>query len=140
MAYNKKKIYKQALSIIQEKQCLDITELIALLPCQKSIFYTFFPNDSEELDSIKELIGTNKRIVCGSLKRKWIQSENSTLQIAAYKLLGEEDEVHRLSGTRNETTLKGDKDHPIEFNDEVSRNKLIAELSKELAESGIKTE
>jgi len=140
MAFNKKKIYKQALELINKKEILDITELTALLPCHRSTFYLFFPADSDELDNIKDLIDTNKRIVCGSLKRKWIGSENSTLQIAAYKLMGSDEEVHRLSGTRQETTLKGDKDHPIEFNDEVSRNKLIAELTKELAESGIKVE
>jgi len=132
MAFNKKKILKQALELIKEKQILDITELTALLPCHRATFYSFFPADSDELDNIKDLINTNKRIVCGSLKRKWIASENSTLQIAAYKLMGEDEEVHRLNGSKQETTLKGDKDHPIQFDDEVGRNKLIAELSAEL--------
>lgn len=132
MAFNKKKIYKLALQIIEEKNILDITELIAFLPCQKSVFYTFFPAESEESEKIKDLISTNKRIACGSLKRKWIGSENATLQIAAYKLMGDEDEVHRLSGTKQETTLKGDKDNPIQFDDEIGRKKLIAELSAEL--------
>lgn len=140
MAFNKKKIYKQALDLIVSKECLDIAELIVFLPCSKQTFYVFFPKDSDELDLFKEMINANKTKACGFMKRKWMNSENATLQVAAYKLMGRVEEVHRLNGTRNETTLKGDKDHPIEFNDEVSRNKLIAELSKELAESGIKTE
>jgi len=140
MAFNRKKIYKQSISIIEEKECLDITELIAFLPCTRATFYSFFPGDSNDLDTLKELINTNKKVACGMMKRKWIKSENPTLQIAAYKLMGEEEEVHRLNGTKTETTLKGDKDHPIEFNDEVSRNKLIAELTAEFAASGITTE
>lgn len=140
MAFSKSKIYKQAIKLIEEKECLDIRELVAFLPCQTTCFYAFFPATSKESETFKEMINTNKVKACGGLKRRWIKSENATLQIAAYKLMGDEDEVHRLSGTRNETTLKGDKDHPIELNDEVSRNKLIAELSKELLESGIKTE
>jgi len=133
MAFNKTKIYKLSLKLIVEKECLDIRELIALLPCQTTCFYSFFPADSKESETIKEMINTNKVKACGGLKRKWIKSENATLQIAAYKLMGEDEEVHRLNGSKQETTLRGDKDHPIEFNDEVSRNKLIAELTKELA-------
>jgi len=133
MAFNKKKIYKQAVSLIAEKECLDIAELIVFLPCSKQTFYSFFPKDSDELDLFKELINENKIKACGFMKRKWMKSENPTLQVAAYKLMGKTHEVHRLNGTKQETTIKGDKDHPIEFNDEVSRNKLIAELTKELA-------
>lgn len=132
MAFNKSKIYKLAIKTIQENECLDIRELIALLPCQTTCFYSFFPADSKESETFKELINTNKVKACGGLKRKWIKSENATLQIAAYKLMGDEDEVHRLSGTKQETTLKGDKDNPIHFDDEVGRKKLIAELSLEL--------
>ena len=137
MAFNKKKIYKLAISTIEEKECLDITELIISLPCQRSTFYTFFPEDSDELDNLKELINVNKTKACGTLKRKWIKSDNPTLNIAAYKLMGSDEEVHRLNGSRTETTLKGDKDNPIQIDDEVGRNKLIAELTAELAASGI---
>ncbi len=140
MAFNRKKIYKNALAIIEEKECLDITELIAFLPCTRATFYTFFPGDSDDLDTLKELINTNKKVACGMMKRKWIKSENPTLQIAAYKLMGEDEEVHRLNGSKTETTLKGDKDNPIQFDDEIGRNKLIAELTKELGLSGIKEE
>jgi len=140
MAFNKKKIYKQALELIKEKECLDIAELIAFLPCSKATFYIFFPKDSDELDLFKEMIDTYKTKACGFMKRKWMNSENPTLQVAAYKLMGKTQEVHRLNGTKQETTLKGDKDHPIEFNDEIGRNKLIAELTAELGLTGIKQE
>lgn len=132
MAFSQNKIYKQSLKIIEEKGVLDIKELITLLPCNKSTFYELFPAESEKMESLKELINDNKIVQCGSLKRKWLKSENATLQIAVYKLMGDDDEVHRLNASRTESTLKGDPEHPIQINDEAKRDKLIAELTAKL--------
>lgn len=134
MAFVKEKIYKQALKIVKEKKILDIRELINFLPCNKSTFYLFFPAQSEEMETIKENIEDNKIVVCGSLKRKWINSDSPVLQIAAYKLISSDEEAHRLNGSKTESTIRGDKDNPIEINDEAGRNKLIAELTAELAD------
>lgn len=140
MAYNKRKIYKSALTIIKEKNLFFVEDIVAMLPCTKTTFYDFFKIDSDEMNTIKEALEANKVAVKANMRKKWYESDNPSLQISLMKIIGTDEEAHRLNGSKQETTLKGDKDHPIEFNDEVSRNKLIAELSKELAESGIKTE
>lgn len=140
MAYSKRKIYKQALQTIKDKKLFFIEDIVALLPCTKSTFYSFFNIDSDEMNTIKEALEVNKVEVKASMRKKWFDSENPSLQISLMKIIGTDEEAHRLNGSKQETTLKGDKDNPIQFDDEIGRNKLIAELTKELGLSGIKQE
>jgi len=131
--FNKKKIFKQALDVIKEKQCLTIEEVVSFLPCSKTTFYDFFPATSEESEAVKDAIGVNCVKATGAMIRNWIKSDAPpALQMGAMKILGTEEQAHRLNGSKMETTLKGDAEHPISFDDEVGRNKLIAELSQEL--------
>lgn len=132
MAYNRRKIYKQALEKIKSSNLFFIEDIVALLPCDKTTFYRFFPTESNEYNSIKELLEENKITVKSNMRKKWYESDNPSLQISLMKIIGTDEEAHRLNGSKQETTLKGDKDHPIQFDDEIGRNKLIAELSAEL--------
>jgi len=140
MAYTKRQLYKKALEVADKEQCFFIEEVCCKIPCSKTLFYERFPIGSNEMNEVKRIIANNRVKTTGTMIRKWVTSEAPALQIGAMKILGTKKQAHALNGSKQETTLKGDKDHPIEFNDEVSRNKLIAELTKELAESGIKVE
>ena len=37
-----------------------------------------------------------------SMRDKWYKSENATLQVCLMKLIADEDEAHRLNGTKRE--------------------------------------
>lgn len=131
MAYVKSKIYKEAQRVIKEKNLFFVEDIIALLPCDKTTFYRFFPPESNESNTIKDLLDQNKVTVKANMRKKWYESENPSLQISLMKIIGTDEEAHRLNGSRQETTLKGDKENPIQIDDEAGRLRLIAELQSE---------
>ena len=95
---DKKKIYEKAIEAIKMYKLLYIEEVITYLPISKKTFYDFYPIESNELNTIKELIDENKVNLKVNLRQKWYKSENATLQMGIYKLLANEDELDRLSG------------------------------------------
>lgn len=104
MAYNKEKLYKQALELAEKKKCFFIEQLITFMPCSKSTFYEFYPDASDELNAIKEILDKNKIEVKSAMYKKWFDSDNPTLQVAFMKLIATDEEAHRLNGTKQEIT------------------------------------
>ena len=102
MAYDRKKIYEQALDIIEKKKLFFIEDVISLLPISKQTFYEFFKVESNELDTIKELLDKNKIEVKNGLRNKWYNGNNPLTQMALYKLIGTEEEYHRIASTKTE--------------------------------------
>jgi hypothetical protein len=100
MAYNKEKIYKQALQAISENKLFFIEDVICYLPCAKATFYDFFPSNSDELNTIKDELEKNKTEIKVSMRAKWYKSDNPSLQIALMKMIATDDEAHRLNGSR----------------------------------------
>lgn len=107
MAYNRKKIYKNALKIADEEGFLFVEHLVASLPITKETFYTWFPTGSCELDAIKEILERNKSSKKKSMLNKWFESEAPPLQIALYKLVGSDEERKVLSTNWNENNHSG---------------------------------
>jgi len=99
MAYNKNKIFKQAKEAIQKNKLFFIEDIVAFLPITKQTFYVFFPLGSDELDELKELLDANRVEIKVSMRSKWYKSENATLQLALMKLIGTDEEAHRLNGS-----------------------------------------
>jgi len=102
MAYNRVKIYEQALELIEKKKLFFIEDVVTLLPCSRSTFWEFFPDKSDELDNIKELLDKNKIDVKNGLRNKWYNGNNPLTQMALYKLIGTEEEYHRIASTKTE--------------------------------------
>jgi hypothetical protein len=109
MAYNKNKIFKQAKEVIQKNKLFFIEDIVAFLPITKQTFYVFFPLGSDELDELKELLDANRVEIKVSMRSKWYKSENATLQLALMKLIGTDEEAHRLNGSSQkiDTTTNG---------------------------------
>ena len=63
---------------------------------------TFYNRKLDEVNDIKEALRLNRSKAKQKLKKDWYNSQNPTLQIALYKLLGTQEECHRLNGTRHE--------------------------------------
>jgi len=102
MAYNRVKVYEQALELIEKKKLFFIEDVITLLPISKQTFYEFFKVDSNELDTIKEALDKNKIDVKNGLRNKWYNGNNPLTQMALFKLIGTEEEYHRIASTKTE--------------------------------------
>jgi hypothetical protein len=102
MAYDKNKIYEQAQDLIEKKKLFFIEDVVTLLPCSRSTFWDYFPDKSDELDNIKELLDKNKIDVKNGLRNKWYNGSNPLTQMALYKLIGTEEEYHRIASTKTE--------------------------------------
>jgi len=99
MAYKKAELEKQALAAIRDNNLMFVTDVPTYLPCAVS---TFYAKKLEESEAIKEALERNRVKTKNGLRAKWYKSENATVQIALYKLIGTEEEAHRLNGSRQE--------------------------------------
>ena len=107
MAYDKKKIFEQAKQVIVKNKLYFIEDIVAYLPCDKTTFYRFFEVNCNEYNELKELLETNKVQIKVSMRSKWYESDNATLQMGLMKLLSTNEELKKLSMQHNDHTTNG---------------------------------
>ena len=76
----------------------------------------------DKLDSIKDAIDKNKVLTKQTLKQKWSESENATLQIALYKSICTDDERQNLNQSYVDHSTKGEKINREPITIEIIRN------------------
>ena len=105
---NKKEVYeKEILKVIKDNKLFVITDIFAFYAgCTRKTFYDYKFHKS---DTIKKAISNNKVTTCQSLKKKWFDSDNPTLQIALFKSICSKRDLKRLSLTYQDVTSKGKK-------------------------------
>lgn len=119
MAYDRVKIFEQAKEVIIKKNLLFIEDVVAFLPIAKKTFYEYFPLDSNESNELKELLETNKINIKVSMRSKWYESDNATLQMGLMKLISTNEELRKLS--MNTQSHEGNvKVTPLLLNDPLS--------------------
>ena len=79
---------------------------------------TAYNHNLERLETIKETFEHNRSKGVNYLLQKWIASDNATLQIAAMRLMVNEDDHRRLN--QNYTELTGKDGAPIEQKIDIS--------------------
>jgi predicted DNA-binding transcriptional regulator AlpA len=97
MAYDKKKIFEQAKEVITKHKLFFIEDVVAFLPISKPTFYDYFKVDSNEFNELKEMLEANKMQIKVSMRKKWHDSENATLQMGLMKLICTNEERKKLS-------------------------------------------
>lgn len=97
MAYDREKLYTQAIKAIGDNNLFFIEDVITMLPCSKATFYEYYPAGSDELNYLKEMIEKNKVAQKVKMRKKWGDSDNATLQMALMKLISTDDERKRLA-------------------------------------------
>lgn len=102
MAYDKKKIFNDAIRISKEKKCFFIEQLVSFLPIAKPTFYDYYPVSSNEMNAIKDVLEANKVEVKTAMYNKWFKSDAPALQIGLMKLIATDEEAHRLNGSKQE--------------------------------------
>tara|TARA_R110002124_G_scaffold229161_1_gene394432 strand:- start:138 stop:485 length:348 start_codon:yes stop_codon:yes gene_type:complete len=99
MAYNTEDLTKQSLEIIKKHNLIFVNDIFAYTPFSKATFYN---HKLEQLDDIKSELAKNRINMKISMRAKWYASDNATLQIGLMKLIADDNEAHRLNGTKRE--------------------------------------
>lgn len=107
MAYDREQLKEQALKAAESEEVFFISDVVAMLPCSESTFYNY---DLQELEFLKKKLQQNRIKAKQKLRAKWLESNNATLQLALYKLLGTNTERRKLS--MQEIEIKADKEIP----------------------------
>ena len=110
MAYDRKKIFEQAKEMIVKHKLFFMDEVPDFLPCSRSTFYDYFPDGSDELDTLKSLISINKTQIKTSMRSKWYKSNSPALQLALMKLICTDEERKKLAMQYSEN----ENNHTIE--------------------------
>lgn len=109
MAYNKDKLYDQAIKAIKKHNLYFIEDIVAFIPCSKPTFYEHFPVDSNELNNLKELLEDNKVSMKVKLRHRLSQGDKAAEILALYKLIATDSERQALSMQHVDHTSKGEK-------------------------------
>lgn len=102
MAYDRKKIFEQAKDLIEKNKLFFVEDIVSLLPVARSTFWEYFPDKSDEMDAIKEMLDKNRVEIKSSMRSKWYKSDAPALQIALMKIISTDEEAHRLNGSKQE--------------------------------------
>ena len=110
MAYDKDQLEQTALAAIKKHKLKFTAHVIAYLPCALSTFYEL---ELEKSEAIKKAVDSNKINSKVKALNRWEKSKNPVLELAFYKLIGDEEEVERLNGSKQkqDITLKGQLEH-----------------------------
>lgn len=100
--YDPKELELQALEEVTKRKLVFIDEVVSYLPCSLS---TFYAHGLEKSEALKAALNKNKVDLKGGLRKKWYDSDNATKQLALYKLIGTDEEAHRLNGSRTEQSI-----------------------------------
>ena len=125
MAYKTEYLYDLSMEAVTSYKPINITELIKYLPCAESTWREHFPLESEGYKKITQAIHLECVKIKSSIRAKWYQKGSGPESIALYKLLGTEDEVHRLNGSRQEIKQETTYKHePVQMTAEEAKKYL----------------
>lgn len=108
MAYDKNILFKKAKEIIPKYNLIFIEDVCAYLAISKPTYYTYFPVGSDEFNELSDLIDKNKIEIKVSLRKKWFDSDNATLQMALYKLTSTDTEHKKLQQNYTDVTMNNE--------------------------------
>ncbi len=128
MAYTYEQLEQQAVEAINKYKLFFNEDIIAYLPCSSSTFYDYKLGKSER---IKDALAKVRIDIKVSQRSKWYKSESSTLQIALYKLIANDEERRRL--TQQHISHGGEVHHK----NQIDPTKLKSETLRDLFENGI---
>lgn len=117
MAYDKSEIREQAKKAIEENDLTTIAEVLCYIPCDEATIYSSDEWKIEVLEPIKKDLEVKKTSLKAKMKKEWRKAEaNPTLQIAAYKLMADDEEILKLSTSVNKNEHSGRIDSTVDGN------------------------
>jgi len=106
--YDKEEIKKTAIEAIKKHNLFFISDIVAYVPCSRSTFYSYFTEDSDELDEFKELLEQNRVKTKSAIRAKLFQSNKAGELLALYRLVCTPDERRVLNQQYIEMNAKDD--------------------------------
>ena len=107
MAYKTSELEAKALEVIQKNRLVFIHEVASFMNISRQTFYTY---GLDKLDSIKDALDLNKETIKAGLRKKWYESDNATVQIALYKLIGTDEESDRINSQKIKNNIEVTED------------------------------
>jgi len=95
--YDPATIKALALKVIAENQLRGMSEVVARMPVGHTTFYIYLPKGSDDFNEVERALLFRKAEMKHKMRENW-QKETAApnLQLAAYKLLADEDELEAL--------------------------------------------
>lgn len=122
MAYKTEDLVQRALEAITKYKLIFMDEIPVAMGISKQTLYN---HNLDKMDEVKDALVTNRIQIRIGQRKKWYDSENASLQIALRKLIGTEDEVHRLNGSRQEIKQETTYKHePVQMTAEEAKKYL----------------
>jgi len=115
--YNREDLIEKAVKAIKENNLTTIEEAVSYLPCSRATFYNA---ELEKLDIIREAIDNEKMAMKQKMKRKWLESDASALQIALMRLICTDEERQKLAMNYNQSEIKVTKPIIIDWTDNTT--------------------
>lgn len=109
MAYSRKRLFEQAMQVIEERNLFFVEDLVAFLPCDRATFYRKFPQGCDECDTIKRALETNKVRTKSAIRHRLFNMDNPTAQLALYRMIATPEERDAISTTKTDITSGGEK-------------------------------
>lgn len=109
MAYSRKRLFEQAMQVIEERNLFFVEDLVAFLPCDRATFYRKFPQGCDECDNIKRALETNKVRTKSAIRHRLFNMDNPTAQLALYRMIATPEERDAISTTKTDITSGGEK-------------------------------
>ena len=105
--YSSKELFEKAKGLIPKHKLIFVEDVVAMLGISKSTFYEHIKVDSYESNHLRGLIEENKIALKVSMRKKWFDSDNATMQMALYKLCSTTQEHKKLQQNYTDVTTKG---------------------------------
>jgi hypothetical protein len=108
MAHDRAKIFEQAKDVIVKNNLFFVEDIVAFIPCSKATFYEFYPVDSDELNTLKDLLNENKVKTKSAIRSKLFKSQKAAELLALYRLICTPEEHQKLNQQYIDHTSKGE--------------------------------
>lgn len=107
MAYDKQKVFEECKEAIKKNNLFFVEDIAHFVSPCKTTIYDFFPKDSDELNTLKELLETNKVKTKSAIRSKLFKSNKAAELLALYRLLATPEEHQKLNQSYVDHSTKG---------------------------------
>ncbi len=108
MPYDTETLKAKAIEAIKKNRLIFVEDICAMIGISKPTFYDRFKVDTDDFNELRDLLEENKINLKVSMRKKWFDTDNATLQMALYKLCSTEVEHKKLQQNYSDVTSKGE--------------------------------
>ncbi len=122
MAYITSELKEKAISAITKGNLIFVEDVCALIGIAKSTYYEHFPPNQNDSNELTKLLEKNKITLKVTLRKKWLESDNPTTQMALYKLCSTDIEHKKLQQNYTDITSDNEKINNIDPFAQIRQN------------------